>query len=222
MKRTLLLLMLVFVLMACNKKSSKVEQSQIFQTLYISYNADENQTYFTAQFSKKKENGRLLELDENSSVTVNGQAMDFSGTVYNAKFDGVVDTGIFVYTDNDGNSYTNMVTSVGEISNGPIFNINKANAPIDWTFYGDPNVAGEEVLVEVVSQGSGRTYSRSNSTEIGATSITMTRSDLENLELGYATATTIRRRTIETGNFSSAGGLIISSRKSYSTTVNVQ
>ncbi len=222
MKLTLLLLMLVFVLMACNKKSSKVEQDHIFQRYEMTYNADEDRTTFSAQFSKKKENGRLLKLDGSSSVTLNGQAMEFGGVSYNLKFDGIVDTGVFVYIDNEGNSYTNSVSGVSEISNGSIFNITKSYAPIDWWFDGIPNQEGEEVLVEIVSQGSDRTYSRSNTTETGAASIAITRSDLESLELGYAYATTIRRRTIKSGSFSAAGGMIISSYKSVSTTVNVQ
>lgn len=222
MKCQLLLPLLLIVLMACNKKSSKVDQANVFQRYEMTYSPDENRTTFSAQFSKKKENGRLLKLDGTSSVTVNGQPMDYGGVSYNLKFDGLVDTGVFVYTDNDGNSYTNSVTSVSEISNGSVFNITKSYAPIDWWFDGIPNQEGEELLVEIVSQGSDRTYSRSNTTETGATSITITRNDLENLELGYAYATTIRRRTIETGNFSAAGGVIISSRNSVSTTVNVQ
>lgn len=222
MKYALLLLTLFLALVACNKKSSRVDQDHIFQRYEMTYNADEDRTSFSAQFSKKKENGRLLKLDGSSSVTVNGQAMDFGGVNYYVKLDGLVDTGVFVYTDNDGNSYTNMVTAVSEISNGSVYIINKAFVPIDWWFDGIPNQAGEEVLVEIVSQGTDRTYSRSNTTETGATSITITRNDLENLELGYAYATTIRRRTIETGNFSAAGGVIISSRKSVSTMVNVQ
>ncbi|MBK6527982.1 MAG: hypothetical protein IPG07_21980 [Crocinitomicaceae bacterium] len=78
MKCQLLLTLLLIVLVACNKKSSKVDQANVFQRYEMTYNPDETETTFSAQFSKKKENGRLLKLDGSSSVTVNGQTMDFA------------------------------------------------------------------------------------------------------------------------------------------------
>lgn len=222
MKYTFLLLAGLLLFGSCNKKSSRVDQAEVFQRLQMTYDADENKTIFSAQFSRKKENGKVLKLDGGSSVTVNGQSMEFLGVAYSLKLDGLIDTGVFVYTDNDGKSYTNVVTAIGGISNGSTYNIYKTNSQNEWTFGGNPIQTGEEVSVEFVNQSNAGSSARSRSTAEGATSIIITSYDLENLELGYATATTIRTKSIETGNFSAAGGLIVSSRKSIKTTVNVQ
>lgn len=222
MNKLIVVLFLLSLLVSCNKKSSKLDQEKIFQRLEMKYDADENVTTFSAQFSRKRESGRLLKLDGNSSITLNGQPMEFLGAGYSLKFDGIIDTGVFVYTNNEGEVFTNTVTAVDEISNGYLYYIYKSNSTNTWSFLGDPIYFGEEVTIQLVNQSDLSSSSKSTSSEIGSNAVTITSSDLESLVAGYANATTIRRNINEAGNFTSAGGVIISSYYSFTTVVSVQ
>jgi len=188
----------------------------------MNYNAETNETTCLAHFYKKKENGRTLKLGSNSSVSVNGVTMEHSSLAYKASFNGQLDTAIFVFTDENGTTYTNMATSVSSIANASVYYFYKSNAVNDWYFDGIPIQENEEVVVTLVNNTDLRSSSTSKNDNEGAAYVQIRSTDTENLNLGLATARTKRTRIIETGNFAAAGGIIYSSYHSYSSNVSVE
>lgn len=220
MRSILFLALSAAFIVSCKKDSSKVNQDKIFQTYKIVYDAETNKTTFYAQFNEEKENGKDLELTGSSSITVNGEAMSRSGSVYSMTVNGFSSTGTFVFTDTDGKTFTNTITGEQSIGNdsGSYLDMNSANY---WYFSGANIASGETVNVSVVSNSdSGKSASASSSTS-GNGYVLMTVSNMSNLITGDATAVTKRTSETTSGNWTSAGGKLVSTYASTKSIITV-
>jgi len=113
MKRLLLIIVAFLIFStACYVESENIKQDKIYLIYTVEYG--NNQTYITAKFKKKKEDGRTILLSDGASIKFNDENLRYRliGTFYDTYISGFPTNGEFVYTDLDGNIYTN---NIGEI-----------------------------------------------------------------------------------------------------------
>lgn len=220
MKQLLFLLIPVVLLFSCKKDSAKVNQNKIYQTYRITYNAGTNQTTFTARFNEKKETGKALKLSEGSNVTINGDVMQRSGSVYTTTYNGYYNTGTFVFTDTKGKTYTNTIYGEQSISNDINYYLDNS-APKYWYFGGNSIETGETVTINIQSQATDGGSATAQNYNVGAFYVYMTVSDMSSLQPGFATLTTKRVSETVNGNWTSVGGRMESTYTSPSSTIEV-
>ncbi|MFH0867371.1 MAG: hypothetical protein V1904_14355 [Bacteroidota bacterium] len=157
-KITSLLLILVVVAglislyTACKSEpSSDVNQDKIYTEYALYYDGNADKTYARASFKFSNIAGTLLELDAPSEVTFNSDVLTFNSTLayYEKEYAGLISSGTFVWTDLDGNSFTNAITMKPITFPAVIDSINKDSA---FTLYwvGDSLSADESVTLTAV------------------------------------------------------------------------
>lgn len=113
MKNLLVILSLLTIsLFSCNREESNtVEQDKIFTEYELFYNANEDKTYARATFKFSNVFGTKLELSQPSEVTFNGDILTFNTlfAYYEKEYAGLVETGTFAWTDNNGELYKNQI-----------------------------------------------------------------------------------------------------------------
>jgi hypothetical protein len=158
MKRTapFFVIMLMLALVSCRKKelSSYVDQNQIFQDLWLSYDDASNSTYASARFYLGSLSGSRLELSQNSRVFYNGIELKKNskrGTLYSVSFNGYTSGFNFDWNDTEGQQFLNQA----EIP-APIYSYNQTmnswSAPTwgyDLYFDGDSIGLDEEVKLTI-------------------------------------------------------------------------
>lgn len=205
MKHLFIALVLISVVASCKKNSSKVNQDKIYQTYKVSYNEETNQTTFTARFNEESKDGKDLELSDESTIMMNGAAMDKSGASYTKTFNGLVSSGTFVFTDSNGKSYTNTINMCSFISNSGQSDL-YTNSAEYWMFGGNEIGQNETVSVSIKNVADNTKTASASSSTVGAYYLTLTTSAMTNLPTGDASAVTTRTKVTNTGNFTSAGG----------------
>lgn len=164
---------------SCQKAedSTDVNQDKIHQYLELYYNSHEDKTYCYAQFRFGNAIGTPLKLGGSAAVTVNGNGMTWNETLnvnrYEWTMTGKATTATFVYTDNDGNVFTNTVTldDIGFPTAG-MDTISKSQA-FDLVWTGTALDTDDEVWVYMNEDNevNGALFKQANN---GATSITLT------------------------------------------------
>ncbi|WNJ16911.1 hypothetical protein [Pontibacter sp. G13] len=188
--RTLFACMMVAILSSCEDRqtSDLVLQDRIFTQYELSFDPGLDQTTAVAKFSIGSASGDGLELGGNSEITFNGSLLTLgtdpitSEPIYETTFDGLISGGTFLFQDTEGNQYSNTVSmkSVDFIQTPS--NINRSeDLTIEWT--GGELGASEEMTVDFLLAGSSVSNNPTFVTdEIGATSITISSSDLLSLD----------------------------------------
>ena len=103
------------LLIGCGSESADdVAQDRIYTYYRFSYDAATNTTTAQARFTFGNATGTRLTLGSNSNVTCNGQPLSqttelINQTLYEATFTGLVTSGEFKWTDNDGKLFTNTI-----------------------------------------------------------------------------------------------------------------
>jgi hypothetical protein len=150
------LLALILLICSCRKKelSSYVDQHQIFQDLWLSYDDASNSTYASARFFLGSLSGSRLELSQNSRVFYNGIELKKNskrGTLYATAFNGYSSGFNFDWNDTEGRHFVNQA----EIP-APIYGYNQTmnswSAPTwgyDLYFDGDSIGVDEEVKLTI-------------------------------------------------------------------------
>jgi hypothetical protein len=132
-----------------NEDSSGVDQDRIYAEYELYYDANTDKTYASAIFRFGHATGTQLELTAPSQVKFNGDVIPFDATFsyYRKEYAGLVTSGTFVFTDTEGNSFTNSVSSTRTIAfPASLDTIHNANSfTLAWT--GDNVVANERVDV---------------------------------------------------------------------------
>jgi hypothetical protein len=166
--------------------SNKVVQSEIYQSYSVDYDASNNELEVTAGFRFGGQNGTTLRLVDKSKVKYNNMELSpktspWTGTSYIYTHNGpMVSEHKFEYTNNDNETFVNVVPL---LKADPILTesvISKSNnLVISWS--GVPLTSKE--LIELAIQDSVQTYYFSPKI-IGATSITVTPTELSKLKIG--------------------------------------
>jgi hypothetical protein len=118
---SIILILFVLVFSGCTPVETgnikDVTQSEIYQNYSIE--SDGSSTTVSAKLSFAGANGTTLKLTNPSKISFDGQPLDektgtYTGTYYEKRFDTVLNTGTFAFTDTKGKNYTNKV-SLAEI-----------------------------------------------------------------------------------------------------------
>ena len=171
---------------ACNKEdSSSVDQSKIWLAQTVDYDGNTGVTTASAQFRFSNAVGTLLRLDDPANLKIDGQdALYVDAFAWYAKTQtGVQDSATFVYTDHDGNVFSNIV-NVGRSVDLPagLTTVSKS-AAYDVVFQGAPVAAKESVTV-YIKESNGTDWQAWTTVAVGDTKVTLTTNKLANLNTG--------------------------------------
>ncbi len=194
-------------LQSCESEdSSNVVQDRIFGAYELYYNANEDKTYARATFHFGNLSGTRLELSAPSTITFNGEPLDWKPVLafYEIALPGRVN-GTFVWTDTDGNSFTNAA-SLPEFSyvDPPSIIAQDSSSTLNW----QTGLAVNENVTVVINGENEADAQTFITTTAGATSIILDRDRLGRLGTGPGTVFLDRRRLPTTLQATSAGAIL--------------
>ncbi len=209
-----IMLVIATLLIACGggrEDSSDVNQSRIYTEYEVFYNANDDVSHVIARFRFGGPFGTLLELTPTSgaSVSFNGDPLSYSvfWAAHHREYAGNITSGTFIYTNADGQVYTNSVPAGSSIGFPDGFSsINRSQAQT-LVWQGTPLAPNDAVGVFVGSWAWGDDALFFNDSD-GATSIVMGVNQLSNLPLGTAVVYMDRWNEIDLQEGTPEGGRI--------------
>ena len=210
MKKFIFPLFLALALVSCDKEDSEdVNQDKIYTDYEMFYNENTDKTTVVARFRFGGPTGTLLELSSGATVTFNGDNLAYNGWYggHMKEYAGQLASGTFVYTDVDGNSFTNATPSYNPIAFDPGFDTIVKSQANTLTWLGsqlDPNEA-VAVFVGTWTWGQDALFYQDLD---GATNIIMGINQLSNLAEGTSTVYMDRYTAVNVTQGTSEGGRI--------------
>lgn len=225
MKKVLFSLSLLFavVFTSCTGESAgDVNQDRIYTEYEQFYNSNTGTTTVIARFRFGGALGTILELDSTDNVKFNGDDLPYSifWGAHVKEYVGNIAPGTFVYTNLDGNVFTNTVPAFETIDFPSNFTELSRSTPYDFQWTGTAIGQNQEVGVFVGSWAWGDdTWNFTNS--VGATNMVFGVNSLSNLPLG--TSTVYLDRTTRKTNIqgTSKGGVIKGKFRAPNRVINV-
>ncbi|MDA3910238.1 MAG: hypothetical protein PF448_02625 [Bacteroidales bacterium] len=213
----------LIILSSCQREDSiDANQDRIYTYYELNYDANDDVTTAKAIFRLGGSSSSKLKLSEGSSVTFNGQELSYNGfyAYYQNELPGIVETGTFVFTDLDGNSFTNEVSFIEiefpadmpDIEKGTIYDI-------DWI--GNPVAENEVVTFTIDGPADSDNYTVTAS-QIGAQTIQLTAAKTNSFTTGASILGLERKYETENINAPSVGGEIITKYIAPKVGMNVQ
>lgn len=210
---------ILFLLSSCQTEdSSAVNQTRIFTYYELFYNQNTNKTLALAKFTFGNALGTTLELNAPAQVTFNGDLLlqnQITG-FYEKEYNGKLTQGTFVYTDLDGNVFTNATPSMDSLSfpNQPqVIEITKSqDTYIRWV--GNPVAENEVVSL---------TFALKLFTEstLGKDSIRVFANTIQDVNLGPHIGIMDRTKTITPTQKPDAGGRMVVKYRPQNKNLNV-
>lgn len=214
MKKLTSLLLLMFTIAgyislftACQSEpSSDVNQDKIYTEYTLYYDGNADKTYARASFKFSNIAGTLLELDAPSEVTFNGDILTFNALKYYEKeYAGLISSGTFVWTDLNGNSYTNTI-SMKPITFPTVIDSINRDSSFELSWVGDSLSTDESVTLTMVDGSASVQIFYQN--DINSQSIILGANQLSLLLEGSSTLNYDRYYKPTLTNQTQAGGLI--------------
>jgi len=210
---------------SCAKEdSSDVNQQKIWTSYEVFYNQNEDKTHAIARFRFGGATGTLLELTDSTSanVTYNGAEMPYNNFWggHHLEFAGLQPGGSFVYTNNDGDVYTNTAPSGDVIAYEAGFDTITKGTAQTFTWDGPALLANQKVAVFVGSWTWGEDalfYTEADN----ATSFVMGVTQMQNLALGTSTVYMDRSTEVALSEGTPEGGNISYKYRCTNATVQV-
>lgn len=193
---------------ACKSEpSSDVNQDKIYTEYTLYYDGNADKTYARASFKFSNIAGTLLQLDNPSEVTFNGDVLTFNSTLayYEKEYSGLISSGTFVWTDLNGTSYTNSITMKPIAFPAVIDSINK-DSSYELPWVGDSLSTDESVTLTMVDASLSPQVFYQN--DINSQSIILAANQLALLLDGSATLNYDRYYKPALAQQNTAGGLI--------------
>ena len=198
---------------SCQKAedSADVNQDKIHQYLELFYDEAQDKTYAYAQFRFGNAIGTPLQLANAASVSVEGSTMswndNFNLNRYEWEWTGKRNTATFLYTDNDGNTFTNTVT-LNDIGFPMTLDTISKDSAYNLVWMGDPLGADEDVWVSINEDNevNAATFNQNNQ---GATSITLNKAGLSKIDPSSVTLWMDRSYKPAIVQATSAGGILV-------------
>ena len=210
-------------LYSCNvEDSGDVNQDKIWTHYELFYNANDDKTVAVARFRFGGPTGTLLELNENASVSYNGNEMEYNIWYLGHAFEmaGFVDSGTFVYEDLDQLIFTNTVMPYDTIAFPEDFDTiyNSQSNSLAWD--GNPLAPNETVGLFVGSWtwGDDALYIQSAD---NATDIVLGANQLSNVPVGPSTLFMDRWTEVDVAEGTSEGGVVIGKYRAANKVVQV-
>jgi hypothetical protein len=225
MKKVLFSLSLLFAVFftACTGESAgDVNQDRIYTEYEQFYNSNSGTTTVIARFRFGNALGTILELDSTDNVKFNGDDLPYSifWGAHVREYVGNIAPGTFVYTNLDGNVFTNTVPTFETIDFPSNFTELSRSSAYDFQWTGTALGQNQEVGVFVGSWAWGDdTWNFTSS--VGATNMVFGVNSLSNLPLG--TSTVYLDRTTRKTNIqgTSRGGVIKGKFRAPNRVINV-
>jgi hypothetical protein len=142
---------------SCIKDDDGKPKGAIIQQYTYRYVHEDGQTFASAAFLDAGNNGFSLELQSPASVTINGDPMSYNSlyfSPYYKSIDGKVDTGIYVFTDYEQRTFTNVANLdlVNPIQIPQQIDSIKTFENLSFTWVGDP-IGTNETVVLILNNG---------------------------------------------------------------------
>lgn len=209
MSKIIFVVLISLLLFSCNKKSSKVDQDQIFQNYSFSYNDDYFECSAYASFLEGDENGEALKLNKKSEVSLNGDKVSGKNTFYGRSFQDQLSNATFIYTNNSGDKFTNLLEISNAISLGTYTELN-TNDTTFWSWEGEAIDTNETAYLIFTNKTNSSKTLAIPQPEIGANYFLITPSLLSSLPKETTKVEIKRQKITKQGNFGKAGGKITS------------
>ncbi|TSJ41327.1 hypothetical protein [Fluviicola chungangensis] len=222
-KKAIALLVLPFLLFSCEKENSEdVNQDKIYTDYELFYNKNEDKTYVVARFKFGGPTGTNLELTNGASVKFNGDLLTYNAFYvgHYKEYAGKISSGTFVYSDVDGNQFTNTTPAMDTVAFQPGFDTIVKSQANTLTWIGNSLAANQSVGVFVGSWtwGQDALFYQNQS---GATNIVMGITGLSSLALGTSTVYMDRANETTVAQGTSEGGKIRSKYRALNKVVQV-
>jgi hypothetical protein len=213
----------LIVLSSCQREDSiDANQDRIYTYYELNYDANDDITTAKAIFRLGGSTSSKLKLSEGSNVTFNGQELSYNGfyAFYQNELPGKVETGTFVFTDLNNNSYTNEVSFVEIEFPADMPDIEKGTVyDIDWI---GEAVAENEVVTFTIDGPADSDNHTVTASQIGAQSIQLTAVKTNSFTAGASILGLERKYETETLNAPSVGGKIVTNYIAPKVGMNVQ
>jgi hypothetical protein len=225
LKKAFIYIFLILAATACKKEvTDKIDQDKIYTIFDLSYDENTDLTTATAEFRFNNLNGTRLELSDPSTVTVNGDAMEWSEETgnYMKQYSGFTPSAEFNWVDLDGNSFTNTANIVDIAYPSTLPTYTYADSINYFMWQGAPLDSFESVVLEFDGPGeTDRTVFPAVDT-IGATTITIDSTRLSRLDSGLVTTILVKTYKPELEEGTSKGGQLTGKYQPSNRTFNLQ
>jgi hypothetical protein len=222
--RYLLFPAFALLLAACQSENSDdVNQDKIWAEYELFYNSNTDITYAKATFKFSNALGTNLQLTAPSTVTFNGQTLVYKSVLayYEKEFAGLVTSGTFVWTDLNGNTFTNSIDTVRTIAFEPGFTSVTRGSSNNFSWEGPALISGEAAILSITNVGVLNTQIFTQ-TGAGSTSMVLEANKLNNLSPGnQATAILDRTHSQTPAQITSAGGNLKTTYRALNKTIMV-
>lgn len=222
MKLFAVLFIASFAISCAHENSDDVNQDRIYAEYELFYDKNQNKTYASAIFRFGNATGTQLELTSPSNVTFNGDVIPFDQTFsyYRKEYQGLVTGGTFIFTDTEGNTFTNAVSSTRTIDFPSTLDTIDASNGYTLIWVGDSVVADErvDVWIDGMNQNNAEYFVQY---VVNTNSIVMAASQLGNLGTGNATCTIERIWETTASSVTGAGGKVRCKYKGTNATIQV-
>lgn len=211
MPKLIFALLILLTSMSCMREdSADVNQDKIYTRYELFYNSNSDKTVVVAQFRFGNPLGTLLELFDPASVTFNGEDLPYK-LLYNGhakEYAGKLDGGTFVYTDVEGNVFTNSVPAYSEIQFPSDFTTLSKSSAYELSWDGTPLDVNEQVGMFIGSWKWGDDALFFTDSD-GADNLILDVNLMSNLATGTATAYMDRSTVLDVAEGTSEGGVIV-------------
>ena len=211
--KLLFLFTLLLSLFACeSEESSSVEQDRIFARYELFYNQVEDVTDASATFFFGNENGTRLELTDPATVAFEGEELTWRPdpqAFYSRQFSDRIASGTFVYTNNEGQSFSNEVSLVPATRLPDDFTTATIGESFTLEWEGPALAAGEGVSFVFVPDANPLNVKVFGAVIEGEDRVVIPAGGLDGIDTGSATVFVDRRREMDLENGTSAGGKLV-------------
>ncbi len=225
-QKTLQILFLCFLITGCESESSAdVSQDRIYAAYGALYDEFQDLTIINVTFSLGNYNGTRLELAEGATLLFNDREVPFLTGLgyYELKLPGFVQEGTFVYTDLDGQLFTNNLRiRTIDFTEGTPTTIDRAQS-YEITWEGEPVGNGDSSVVASIipnNLGESKFFPQ---TDDGATSVLLTPNFLGTIADAQGGSMVLERFDVSiAASASSAGGLVTARYRPKSITITIE
>lgn len=206
---------------ACEREnSSDVNQDRVYAEYRIVYDSETDISYARATFRFGSATGTLLELESPAHVEFNSVNLPWQNALayYEKEYVGPLNSGMFKYSDLDGNVYDNSCTLTSSIQAPASLDTIYQSGAYALVWDGPALDVGEIVYVTITDGSISRTWSESSATE---TQIILDQSKLQDLDIGSATLYIERWEGQPLSEGTDAGGAVWSRYKGIDKTITI-